>query len=65
LVVGVGIEPTFRAFQTRANPSQLSDRNGGIWPWDLGLLYLELCALCFVLRPFSETSSQKNKGSKF
>ncbi len=26
LVVGVGIEPTFRAFQTRANPSQLSDR---------------------------------------
>ena len=25
LVVGVGIEPTFRAFQTRANPSQLSD----------------------------------------
>ena len=26
LVVGVGIEPTFRVFQTRANPSQLSDR---------------------------------------
>jgi hypothetical protein len=26
LVVGVGIEPTFRALQTRANPSQLSDR---------------------------------------
>ena len=26
MVVGVGIEPTFRAFQTRANPSQLSDR---------------------------------------
>ena len=26
LVVGVGIEPTFRAFQARANPSQLSDR---------------------------------------
>ena len=25
IVVGVGIEPTFRAFQTRANPSQLSD----------------------------------------
>ena len=25
LVVGVGIEPTFRAFQTRTNPSQLSD----------------------------------------
>ena len=25
LAVGVGIEPTFRAFQTRANPSQLSD----------------------------------------
>ena len=25
-MVGVGIEPTFRAFQTRANPSQLSDR---------------------------------------
>lgn len=25
LVVGVGIEPTFRAFQARANPSQLSD----------------------------------------
>ena len=25
LVVGVGIEPTFRVFQTRANPSQLSD----------------------------------------
>ena len=24
-MVGVGIEPTFRAFQTRANPSQLSD----------------------------------------
>ena len=24
-LVGVGIEPTFRAFQTRANPSQLSD----------------------------------------
>ena len=29
LVVGVGIEPTFRAFQTRANPSQLSDRKEG------------------------------------
>lgn len=28
MVVGVGIEPTFRAFQTRANPSQLSDQ---IW----------------------------------
>ena len=27
-MVGVGIEPTFRAFQTRANPSQLSDRSG-------------------------------------
>src|SRR5829696_2446899 len=26
LVVGVGIEPTCRVFQTRANPSQLSDR---------------------------------------
>src|SRR6266498_1195847 len=26
LVVGVGIKPTFRAFQARANPSQLSDR---------------------------------------
>src|SRR6185369_6299160 len=25
MVVGVGIEPTFRVFQTRANPSQLSD----------------------------------------
>ena len=25
LAVGVGIEPTFRVFQTRANPSQLSD----------------------------------------
>lgn len=25
-MVGVGIEPTFRAFRTRANPSQLSDR---------------------------------------
>src|SRR5215470_15323288 len=25
-LVGVGIEPTFRVFQTRANPSQLSDR---------------------------------------
>ena len=24
-MVGVGIEPTFRVFQTRANPSQLSD----------------------------------------
>jgi hypothetical protein len=29
VVVGVGIEPTFRVFQTRANPSQLSDREGG------------------------------------
>ena len=28
LVVGVGIEPTFRVLQTRANPSQLSDRFG-------------------------------------
>jgi len=26
LVVGVGIEPTSRAFQAHANPSQLSDR---------------------------------------
>src|SRR5690242_11462592 len=26
LAVGVGIEPTFRAFQARANPSQLSDQ---------------------------------------
>ena len=26
-LVGVGIEPTFRAFQARANPSQLSDPN--------------------------------------
>src|SRR5712664_1363624 len=26
LVVGVGIEPTSRVFQTHANPSQLSDR---------------------------------------
>ena len=25
-VVGVGIEPTFAAFQTAANPSQLSDQ---------------------------------------
>ena len=31
LVVGVGIEPTFRVFQTRANPSQLSDRFWGSW----------------------------------
>src|SRR5436190_1566410 len=31
LVVGVGIEPTFRAFQTRANPSQLSDQRMN-WP---------------------------------
>ena len=31
LVVGVGIEPTFRVFQTRANPSQLSDRRMN-WP---------------------------------
>jgi hypothetical protein len=29
IVVGVGIEPTFRAFQTRANPSQLSDHEEG------------------------------------
>ena len=29
MVVGVGIEPTFQAFQTRANPSQLSDSEGG------------------------------------
>ena len=27
LVVGVGIEPTFAAFQTAANPSQLSNLN--------------------------------------
>ena len=26
-LVGVGIEPTYRVFQTRANPSQLSDPN--------------------------------------
>ena len=26
-MVGVGIEPTFAAFQTAANPSQLSDLN--------------------------------------
>ena len=25
ILVGVGIEPTFRVFQTRANPSQLPD----------------------------------------
>src|SRR5262249_54156833 len=31
MVVGVGIEPTFRVFQTRANPSQLSDRFWGSW----------------------------------
>ena len=30
-MVGVGIEPTFRVFQTRANPSQLSDRFWGSW----------------------------------
>jgi hypothetical protein len=29
LAVGVGIEPTFRVFQTRANPSQLSDLSIG------------------------------------
>ena len=29
LVVGVGIEPTFRVLQTRANPSQLSDLTEG------------------------------------
>ena len=34
LVVGVGIEPTFRVFQSRANPSQLSDRN---WTLVFGL----------------------------
>ena len=27
LMVGVGIEPTYAAFQTAANPSQLSDQN--------------------------------------
>ncbi len=27
MVVGVGIEPTFAAFQTAANPSQLSNHN--------------------------------------
>jgi hypothetical protein len=31
LVVGVGIEPTFRAFQARANPCQLSDPFWGSW----------------------------------
>ena len=41
LVIGVGIEPTFRAFQTRANPSQLSDQKE-----DDGLSHaLHLCSL--------------------
>jgi hypothetical protein len=48
--VGVGIEPTSRVFQTRANPSQLSDQKAfpisdcqvaiwvfGLWPLVLGL----------------------------
>ena len=35
VVVGVGIEPTFRVFQTRANPSQLSDRGLVLGLWTL------------------------------
>lgn len=31
LMVGVGIEPTFAAFQTAANPSQLSDQIRCSW----------------------------------
>src|SRR5438067_13898434 len=46
LVVGVGIEPTFRAFQTRANPPQLSDR---IWSLAFGFWSLTKTK---GLRPF-------------
>jgi hypothetical protein len=46
-LVGVGIEPTFRAFQTRANPSQLSDLDYfrfqiEIWPLVFGFWSLIL-----------------------
>ena len=45
LVVGVGIEPTFRAFQTRANPSQLSDRLERAVRLELTILDLQSSAL--------------------
>jgi hypothetical protein len=42
-LVGVGIEPTFRAFQARANPSQLSDpRYCRFSIADFQLLYLSI-----------------------
>ena len=37
VAVGVGIEPTFRAFQARANPSQLSDPGHCRFPISAGL----------------------------
>src|SRR5215216_5755493 len=45
LVVGVGIEPTFRVFQTRANPSQLSDRLERAVRLELTILDLQSSAL--------------------
>ncbi len=45
VVVGVGIEPTFRVFQTRANPSQLSDRLERAVRLELTILDLQSSAL--------------------
>ena len=44
-LVGVGIEPTFRVFQTRANPSQLSDRLERAVRLELTILDLQSSAL--------------------
>src|SRR5437588_10876571 len=56
LVVGVGIEPTFRAFQTRANPSQLSGREGGPQVSQA----LRFCSLCtFSITVLSSCTSMK------
>jgi hypothetical protein len=52
VVVGVGIEPTLRALQTRANPSQLSDQKkqkSGLWLHVEAARSVQVSRFCFEI----------------
>ena len=57
-LVGVGIEPTFRAFQARANPSQLSDREME------RAVRLELTNTGFAIRRLSHLATRASFGTE-
>ena len=57
-LVGVGIEPTFRVFQARANPSQLSDRENE------RAVRLELTNTGFAIRRLSHLATRASFGTE-